>query len=87
MNSEIVHERVFSTATSVTLLFCLPLTTLADPPPGYYDSVDATNAATLRTTLHGAIDDHLSPLSPHISEQRLLHEVHFPLAAVVVRVQ
>ena len=45
-------------AASVTLLWCLPLTTLADPPPGYYDSVDTTNAATLRATLHEVIDDH-----------------------------
>ncbi len=27
-------------------------------PPGYYDTVDATNTAALRTTLHDAIDDH-----------------------------
>lgn len=32
---------------------------LADPPPGYYDPVDATNATTLRATLHEVIDDHL----------------------------
>jgi len=31
---------------------------LADPPPGYYDSVDLTNAATLRATLHAVIDGH-----------------------------
>ena len=31
---------------------------LADPPPGYYDSVDATNSTTLRATLHAVIDDH-----------------------------
>jgi endonuclease I len=29
-----------------------------DPPAGYYATVDSTNAATLRTTLHEAIDDH-----------------------------
>ena len=33
-------------------------TALADPPPGYYATVDATNATTLRTTLHAVIDDH-----------------------------
>ncbi|MFT7485337.1 MAG: endonuclease I [Candidatus Paceibacteria bacterium] len=27
-------------------------------PPGYYNSVDTTNAATLRQTLHPVIDDH-----------------------------
>ncbi len=45
-------------AASVALLLCLPLTTLADPPPDYYDTVDASSAATLRTTLHAVIDDH-----------------------------
>ena len=65
MNSEIVHKRVFSTATSVTLLLCLPLSALADPPDGYYDSVDATNSKTLRITLHAVIDDHTRyPYSP-----------------------
>lgn len=44
-------------AASITLLWCLPLA-LADPPPGYYDSVDAINSTTLRTTLHAVIDDH-----------------------------
>ncbi|MCZ6653220.1 MAG: endonuclease, partial [Planctomycetota bacterium] len=45
--------------TVVTFLLCLPLTTLADPPPGYYDSIDAINSTTLRTTLHAVIEDHL----------------------------
>ncbi len=44
-------------AASVTLLCCLSLA-LADPPPGYYGSVDATNSAALRATLHAIIDDH-----------------------------
>jgi endonuclease I len=30
----------------------------AAPPPGYYDTVDAANAAALRATLHDVIDDH-----------------------------
>ena len=30
----------------------------ADPAPGYYDTVDTTDATTLRTTLHDVIDDH-----------------------------
>ncbi len=46
-------------AASITLLLCLPFVSFADPPPDYYDSVDATDAATLRTTLHAVIDDHL----------------------------
>lgn len=28
------------------------------PPPGYYDSVDTTNAVSLRASLHAIIDDH-----------------------------
>ncbi len=31
---------------------------LADPPDGYYASIDATDLAALRTTLHAVIDDH-----------------------------
>ena len=45
-------------AASVALLWCLP-PAFADPPDGYYDSVDATNSTTLRTSLHAVIDDHL----------------------------
>jgi endonuclease I/fibronectin type 3 domain-containing protein len=30
----------------------------AQPPPGYYDSVNTANGATLRATLHPVIDDH-----------------------------
>ncbi|MEM7584043.1 MAG: endonuclease [Acidobacteriota bacterium] len=30
----------------------------AQPPAGYYDSVDTTNASALRATLHDVIDDH-----------------------------
>jgi len=43
-----------------TVLCLAPLAPFAraDPPPDYYASVDATNAATLRTTLHAVIDDH-----------------------------
>ena len=31
---------------------------IADPPPGYYDSVDFTGPATVRATLHDIIDGH-----------------------------
>ncbi|HOX24390.1 MAG TPA: endonuclease [Candidatus Krumholzibacteria bacterium] len=31
---------------------------VADPPPGYYDTVDLTSQATLRATLHAVIDGH-----------------------------
>ncbi len=42
----------------MTLLLCLPLIALAEPPDGYYDSVDPSNSTALRTTLHAVIDDH-----------------------------
>jgi len=31
---------------------------LADPPPGYYDTVDYTNPVTVRATVHNIIDGH-----------------------------
>ncbi len=37
--------------------FCA-LPASAQAPPGYYDAVDSSNAATLRASLHGVIDDH-----------------------------
>ncbi|MCB9853682.1 MAG: endonuclease [Phycisphaerales bacterium] len=42
------------------LLITLSLATLSNaaPPAGYYDSVDTTSSATLRTTLHNVIKDH-----------------------------
>ena len=43
------------------VLFALAIfasSAVAQPAPGYYDTVDATNATTLRQTLHGVIDDH-----------------------------
>ena len=40
------------------LLLCGGLA-LADAPAGYYDTVDASSTANLRSTLHGVIDDHL----------------------------
>lgn len=41
------------------LALLLPLPALAEPPPTYYRLVDASSAATLRSTLHDTIDDHL----------------------------
>jgi endonuclease I len=40
------------------LLLLLPAFAFAQIPPGYYESVDDTTAATLRATLHAVIDDH-----------------------------
>jgi len=39
-------------------LFTLVAVGAAQAPPGYYDTVDSTNAASLRSTLHAVIDDH-----------------------------
>ncbi len=45
--------------TAVTFLaLASTAVTFADPPEGYYDTVDATDATALRLTLHGVIDDH-----------------------------
>ncbi|MEZ4388573.1 MAG: endonuclease [Candidatus Krumholzibacteriia bacterium] len=40
----------------VSFLAAIPV--LADPQPGYYDSVDVSSLAALRTTLHQVIDGH-----------------------------
>ena len=58
MMNPATHRGAFPVAASVTLLLCLPLVAFADPPDGYYDSVDATNSTTLRSSLHAVIDDH-----------------------------
>ena len=50
------HLSVF--VKSALVLACTAFAALADPPPGYYDSVDATDPTTLRATLHAVIDDH-----------------------------
>jgi endonuclease I len=46
-------------ALVLALLAALGSPAGAQPPPGYYDSVDTTSAQTLRTTLHEVIDDHV----------------------------
>ncbi len=44
-------------------------TTSAAPPVGYYDSVDTTDPATLRATLHDVIDDHTRyPYTSYITD-------------------
>ncbi len=53
-----MNQTTHRITASVALLLCASGATLADPPPGYYDSVNATNSTTLRTTLHAVIDDH-----------------------------
>jgi endonuclease I len=45
-------------AAVVAVCLCSTQQGKADPPPGYYDSVDTTDAASLRATLHEVIDDH-----------------------------
>jgi len=54
------RERTSPLATGVALLVMLfgAVAVAAQPPAGYYDAADATNATTLRQTLHGVIDDH-----------------------------
>jgi endonuclease I len=49
-----MHHSLLRAAALAAL--CAPL--LAQAPPGYYASVDTTNASTLRVTLHAVIKDH-----------------------------
>lgn len=46
-------------ALPVALLWLVPAAASADPPPGYYDSVDSLSRSGLRSTLHNVIDDHI----------------------------
>ncbi len=39
-------------------LLAVPAMLIAQPPAGYYTTVDASNSAALRLTLHDVIDDH-----------------------------
>ena len=48
----------FGPLVAVLLTLAACSSTGADPPADYYDSVDTTNAANLRATLHEIIDDH-----------------------------
>ena len=59
------HPRAFRAIGSAMLsagALLLALTSAgavrADPVPGYYDSVNASNAELLRASLHAVIDDH-----------------------------
>ncbi len=47
-----------SRVTSCSIILLLVAHATAEPPAGYYDSVDETNASTLRATVHNVIDDH-----------------------------
>ena len=50
-----MNQTTHRIAACVTLLWCIPFNTVADPPPGYYATVDAANSTTLRATLHAVI--------------------------------
>ncbi len=51
------HAAIASATLFICFLFTAP-PLLAQPPAGYYDTVDATNGTALRATLHDVIDDH-----------------------------
>ena len=53
----VLGNRHLSVLIGLALAFAASAT-LAGSPPDYYDSVDTTDAATLRVTLHEVIDDH-----------------------------
>lgn len=60
MNHSGKRETKHSSVVAVTFLSTITLCHIvaADPPPGYYNTVNTTNASTLRSTLHAVIDDH-----------------------------
>lgn len=43
---------------SMVALLAVAATVTADPPAGYYDTVDDSSPSALRSTLHAVIDDH-----------------------------
>lgn len=43
----------------IAYILYMSATASAEPPPGYYDPVDASNPTALRSTLHAVIDDHV----------------------------
>ncbi len=51
------HSRLVALC-ALLLLINTPVSVLADPPPGYYDSVDTSSPEALRATLHAVIDGH-----------------------------
>ena len=53
-----LHVQQLRAALLVGALVISALPGAAQAPPGYYTSVDATTAGTLRTTLNAVIDDH-----------------------------
>ncbi len=53
------QARSYRALLSSLVLFVVVAAALpAQPPAGYYDTVDTTDPTTLRTTLHEVIDDH-----------------------------
>ncbi len=55
------HDSMKACLLSVSVVWALSLGAApasAQPPAGYYDTVDITNGTTLRLTLHDVIDDH-----------------------------
>lgn len=51
--------RFAALACLAALAFVFAAAAQAQAPPGYYDTVDATNPTTLRQTLHAVIKDHI----------------------------
>ncbi len=51
-------RRLFYTVVAIGILTVVAGPALADAPAGYYASVDTTNQAAMRQTVHAVIDDH-----------------------------
>ena len=58
MLSRALGRRPAVCTVAVTLLLLVATAASAQPPAGYYDSVDTNNSTTLRNTLHSVVDDH-----------------------------
>ena len=57
-SNRLPRSLVYFAALALIGVLSVVIPVTAQPPAGYYDSVDDTNASTLRVTLHEVIDDH-----------------------------
>ena len=58
MTSVFTRRAWNTTLVVAVLLMGMAATRAAEPPDGYYATVETTPASTLRATLHAVIDDH-----------------------------
>ncbi|MCP3983109.1 MAG: ribonuclease, partial [bacterium] len=59
MKTDLPTQRARAALAAAFMILLLAASPLeAQPPAGYYNTVDATSSAALRSTLHDVIDDH-----------------------------